>query len=110
LGKGTTPLPIVYYVIIHAQLTKKTPFKILGGYSQQKKLGRTNLTLLNYILASLSKIKGSLIEIVLRNLEEILKQPLFCNIFPALDGSFIGNIFDDLCVFVKVGYSQIRDL
>jgi hypothetical protein len=42
-------------------------------------------------MAAWSKIKGSLIKVVPQNLEEVLKQPLFCNTFPTPDGSFIGD-------------------
>jgi hypothetical protein len=45
------------------------------------------------MMVAWSKIKGSLTKVILQDLEEVLKQPLFCNTFPTPDGSFIGDNF-----------------
>jgi hypothetical protein len=69
------------------------PFRISNGYSQQKKLRRTGSTLWNCIMVVWIKIKGNLIKVILQDLEEVLRQPLFCNTFPTPYGSLIGDNF-----------------
>jgi hypothetical protein len=84
---------------------RQAPIQDIEWLFTKKKVKRTSLTLWNYILATWSKIKGCLIKTIPQDLEEVLKQPLFCNTFFAPDGSVIGDNFDALCVLAKAGYS-----
>lgn len=88
--KGLTPSGEPWKTLVRWRASQIQPF---GKYAPTqdiewlfiaKKLKKTSSTLWNCIMVTWSKIKGNLRKAIHQDLQEVLKQPLFCNTFSCI--------------------------
>ncbi|KAH8943799.1 hypothetical protein BDL97_13G073400 [Sphagnum fallax] len=87
LIRGLTPSGEPWKTLVRWKASQTHPFgrdaptQDIEWLFTAKTLKKTNSTLWNCIVATWSKIKRNLKKTIHQDLEEVLKQPLFCNAF-----------------------------
>ncbi len=90
LIRGLTPSGEPWKTLVKWRASQTHPFgrdaptQDIEWLFTTKTLKKTSSTLWNCIMAAWSKIKGNLRKAIHQNLEEVLKQPLFCNTFSCI--------------------------